>query len=92
MKAKDIRIGGIYAMRVSCEVVPVKVNAIQDRYDGKGNLRGKTYHCTSMKTGRGCKAESAAKFRREWAAVDEGAVRSMLDRAISSLPAPGRPD
>ena len=64
MKKKQIEVGKIYAMKVSGNVVPVKVVGIRtvSGYNG----RDKTiYACVNQKTGRDCKAESAAKFRYE---------------------------
>ena len=54
----------IVAMKVSGNVVPVKVVGI--RTVSGFNGRDKTiYACVNQKTGRDCKAESAAKFRYE---------------------------
>ena len=64
MKKKDVRIGMIVAMKVSGNVVPVKVVGIRTVSGFYG--RDKTiYACVNQKTGRDCKAESAAKFRYE---------------------------
>jgi len=70
MKASEIEVGKVYEMMVSNKLVPVKVISIDDRPTFRtdyGIIRkaGTTYHCVNQRTGRECRARSAAKFRRE---------------------------
>lgn len=62
MKAKEITVGLKVFMRVSGSVVPVRVDSIYETTNYKGRS-STVYHCTNLKTGRPCKARSAAKFR-----------------------------
>ena len=90
MKKKQIEVGKIYAMRVSGNVVPVTVVGIRtvSGYNG----RGKTiYACVNQKTGRDCKAESAAKFRYEIKEkrpdpLSNGASVSLTEYCLPEIP------
>ena len=62
MKAKDITVGMKVFMKVSGNVVPVRVDSIREMSNYKGRS-STVYGCTNLKTGRPCSARSASKFR-----------------------------
>ena len=62
MKAKDIVVGMKVFMKVSGNVVPVRVDSIREVSNYKGRS-STVYACTNLKTGRPCSARSASKFR-----------------------------
>lgn len=66
MKKADIKIGGHYLMKVSGSVVPVRVDTVREISSFQGRVQT-VYDCTNLKTGRSCKAHSAAKFRGPFA-------------------------
>ena len=60
MKAKDIREGGRYRMKVNGTVQTVRVDEIRE------NIQGRTvYEVTNLATGRKTSARSPSKFRGE---------------------------
>jgi hypothetical protein len=68
MKASQISVGGTYLMKVSGNIVPVRVDRITEQdYPSPrfGDRCSITYYCTNLKTRRPCKARSASKFRGE---------------------------
>lgn len=74
MKASEIRVGGVYLMRVSGKLVRVRVDDIdehlgynsQSLYGPPRRVRARTiYHCINLATGRKCSARSPQKFRAE---------------------------
>lgn len=61
MKAKDIRVGSVYAAKVSGNIVPVRVDVIREVFTFD---KSKTaYDVKNLKTGRVTTFRSAAKFR-----------------------------
>lgn len=65
MKASEIKVGGIYLMKVSGTVQKVRVESI-DRRPCYGRMKERTvYACKNLATGRDCVAKSASKFRSE---------------------------
>lgn len=65
MKKADIKVGGLYAAKVSNKLVTVRVESITER-DGNGIVKdGTNYRCTNLNTGRTVVFHSAAKFRGE---------------------------
>ena len=66
MKKQDIAVGRCYTMKVSDRIVTVRVDAIREVSGyGPRDRTHTVYSCTNLSTGKACKAESAAKFRRE---------------------------
>lgn len=73
MKKHEIKVGGVYLMKVSGVVTKVRVDAIREvegrsygAYSGRSTIKSKTvYDCTNLRTGKSCRAESAQKFRGE---------------------------
>jgi len=79
MKAEDIHENNLYTMKVSGNVVPVKIITIHTQegrsYTGtlgnKTRIRGRTtYRCLNLITNRECTAKSASKFRRQITEAD----------------------
>lgn len=65
MKAKDIKVGGRYAAKVSGNLVVVRVDDIQNPQRGTSYRTNRTcYEVTNLKTKRKLVFRSAAKFRR----------------------------
>lgn len=58
MKAKEIELGGVYQAKVNNKLTKVRVDVINEGYDGKTR-----YHVTNLATGRVTTFRSAAKFR-----------------------------
>ena len=76
MKKTEIKVGGIYTVKVSGKVVPVRVDAIrkvesyrssgyQRRRDAYWNDFKRHYDVTNLSTGRKMTFKSAARFRKE---------------------------
>ncbi len=57
MTRQQIKVGGKYRMRVSGEIVTVRVDSIQ--------TAPTVYICTNLSTGRDCRAYAASKFREK---------------------------
>ncbi len=71
MKASEIRVGGVYLMKVSGTVQRVRVDAITERETYRTSSIGRRtgfrtiYECTNLATRRKCQARSPSKFRKE---------------------------
>lgn len=66
MTKNEIKVGGKYLMKVSGNVVPVRVDEIRTHSGGMYRNDRTTYYCTNLRTRRDCEAHSAAKFRGEY--------------------------
>lgn len=71
MKAKDIVIGRVYAVKVSGTISPVRVDSVRERWDHLSHrILGKTWTGTNMRTNRKVTIYSPIKFRYEVHRVD----------------------
>lgn len=73
MKAKDIKEGEAYVMKVSGQLQVVRVDSIREHYAPRGGKLSTVYHCTNVRTKRQCMARSPQKFR------EKVALRTELD-------------
>lgn len=80
MKAKDVRVGSVYAAKVSGNIVPVRVDAVREMilsYRREGNRLATVYDVTNLVTKRRTTFKSAAKLRHVW---NQPVPRSEADR------------
>lgn len=84
MKSKDIKEGGVYAVKVSHRMRAVTVNHVSKRWDTTGRERT-VFHCTNLSTGRRIRVYSPQRFRY---AVEAGRleqiVKSLESRTVTS--------
>jgi DNA helicase II / ATP-dependent DNA helicase PcrA len=63
MLQKDVKVGGVYEVKVNGRLVPVRLLGIREMQTGPRGSRWR-YDCVSLVTGRKVTFRSAAKFRR----------------------------
>lgn len=68
MKAKDIRVGSVYAAKVSGLIRAVRIDAIREVFSSRFPNGRNVYDVTNLATKRKIVFQSAAKFRYEWPA------------------------
>lgn len=66
MKGKDVKVGSVYAAKVSGRIVPVRVNARTERFCTRRNTMVYVYRVCSFATGRVLEFRGAAKLRFLW--------------------------
>lgn len=77
MKGKEVKIGSVYAVRVSGAIAPVRVDSTStiNHYHGMGRTSTTTgWNCTNLRTQRKVHVRGAGKFRRElfkWSTDDK---------------------
>jgi hypothetical protein len=64
MRAREIKIGGVYLAKVSGRVVPVKVLKVTTRYLHPNRWRDQ-WRCVNTVTGREITVRSPQRFRKE---------------------------
>lgn len=86
MKASEIRVGRRYRAKVNGQVVPVRVDAIEETYRGRRNgadVYLPSYRVTNLRTNRRTTFRSPQKFREEIVdrapATSGAAVREAMD-------------
>lgn len=65
MRAKDIKVGGVYEAKVNNKGVHVRVDRISTNGMRSGGKERTTYYVTNLSTNRQTTFRSAAKFRKE---------------------------
>ncbi len=67
MKAKDVKLGETYAVKVSGKIQPVKLTReANDFADRNGSRHSGGWHGINQNTGRDIRIRSAAKLRYPW--------------------------
>lgn len=87
MKAKDIKVGGVYAVKVGGRVVPCEVRSEKTYTVRGGAVRG-SWLCRSQVTGYEFTVKSAQKFRSEVAGTVNGyraAYEARRDAQVKDL-------
>src|SRR5688572_12870792 len=65
MKANEIKVGGIYKVRIGDPICDVRVDSINKREGSDYRKGGTSYSCTNLRTNRPVHIKSASKFRSE---------------------------
>ena len=76
MKKSEIQIGGLYAAKVSGQVVDVRINS-ESRYGG--------WNARSLKTGRPIRIKTAARLRYEVRPASDDPINRLRSRPAPTL-------
>jgi hypothetical protein len=68
VKKQDVRIGGVYAVKVGGNVTRVRIDRVADEFRVGRVRHGGGWYGTNLSTGREVRIRSAARLRHEVAA------------------------